>query len=970
MQGKRVWRMAAALALVVVLMSGCLMTAVADMGQLSNNSTSQQSDSEIRTVRVGFFRYPCYHEIQQDGSYSGYGVEFLTLLQRYADLNYEYVGYDKSWADMIRMLRKGEIDLVTSARKTPGREEEFAFSEPIGTSWAQICVRADDDRFEEEDYDALNAKTIGQMLGNSRNYDLSQFAAEQGFVYRTKSYANEEELAQALQDGSVDAIIATSARKRFNERVVAEFAEEPFYVMMRKEDTALLAEVNYGIEQMNNNEGGWQERLRENNYAASITDQLTFNKREKAYIEAVQSGEKTITVTGQADRDPYSFEENGTMNGIIPEYFKELMEMAGLPYTVQIPADRNQLEEWVYSGTVDVVMDYKYAGGSVPTCQHGIATDAYMQLMVARVVRRNFNGTIRTVAVVSGRQDIQIEDQGAADAEYLECDSQEDAFQAVKDGRADAYYIDGYMAEKFVNQDTEGALIYNILSSPVYNECIYVQSTMDHELVSILNKCIKADNSRRLNALVKKYTDYHAEQVTLTGFLKNNPLYTVTLLFAVMGFMATIIFISRNRKNAQELADERLAYAKTLQQKNEELEQSIKREEAASRAKSEFLFNMSHDIRTPMNAILGFTQLAERNLDDPEKLTDYLDKINRSGDNLLDLIDNVLTMSKIESGASAVRESVGDLRELSRSILISFEGETNRRHQTRKVEFHVTNYYVWMDATKVRQIFMNVISNAIKYTPDGGTISATTTEYAVDREGYAGYETIIEDTGIGISSEFLPHIFDQFERERNTTESGIQGTGLGMAIVKKNVDQLGGTVRIESELGKGTRVIVRLEFRVAENAELPAKTDKPAEEEVRGKRILLAEDNDLNAEIAIELLKMSGCEVDRAENGKVCVEKLTQAGAGRYDVVLMDIQMPVMNGYEATRQIRESDDPALRLIPIIAMTANAFEEDKKKALDAGMNGFVAKPIDLKRLKETLAGLQSKNDSGMIRENET
>lgn len=960
---KKVWQIAAALMAVVLLMTSSLLGVAADAEQGGNYTTT---GTNVRTVRVGFFQYPGYHEITADGGYAGYGVEFLTLLQRYANLNYEYIGYEKSWADMLDMLQNGEIDMVTSARKTTSRSEDFDFSEPIGTACAQICVRADDDRFEERDYFALNAKTIGQMLGNTRNQDLAKFAAEQGFNYRTKSYANEKQMTEALQNGDVDAIITTSIRKGYNERVVAEFAEKPFYVMVRKGDTELLDEINYGIEQMDINEGDWTNRLRAENYVDGESEQLTFNKRERAYIEAVQNGEKTITVTGQPDRDPYSFSENGTLTGIIPEYFDELMQMAGLPYTFVVPENQQQLEEWAYNNTTDVIMDCRYTSGVTPNFQRGVATESYMQMTTARVVRRNFTGKIRTVATVSGQDEVN-GDQ-ADGATHIEYPSREEALQAVKDGKADACYVYTYMAEKFVNQDTDGSLIYNILNEPAYDEYIYISNTTDHELVSILNKCLKADNSKRLNALAKKYTDYHAEQITLLGFLQNNPLYTVTLLFGIAGFTAAIIFISRNRKNAQELADERLAYAESLQMKNEQLERAIKREEAASRAKSEFLFNMSHDIRTPMNAILGFTQLAERNLDDRKKLEDYLSKISRSGDNLLDLIDNVLTMSKIESGESAVSESICDLHELSRSILVSFEGETNRRHQTRKIEMDVQHQRVWMDITKVRQVFMNIISNAVKYTPDGGTITVTTHEYDIGQEGVALYETVVEDTGIGISKEFLPHIFDQFERERNTTESGIQGTGLGMAIVKKNVDQLGGTIKIESELGRGTKVTVRLKYRVAPDSEKPAVPETTAVQETRqtGGRILLAEDNDLNAEIAMELLTMSGYEVDRAENGEVCVDKLTQAEAGHYDVILMDIQMPVMNGYQATQAIRKLEDPAKRNIAVVAMTANAFDEDKQKALDAGMDAFVAKPVSIDRLKETLAGLQSKRDSGMIR----
>ena len=446
-------------------------------------------------------------------------------------------------------------------------------------------------------------------------------------------------------------------------------------------------------------------------------------------------------------------------------------------------------------------------------------------------------------------------------------------------------------------------------------------------------------------------------------FLRRNPLYVVTLLFAAAGFTAAIIFVSRNRQNAQDLADERLAYARSLQQKNQELQQAVQRAETAGRVKSEFLFNMSHDIRTPMNAILGFTQLAQQHLDDPGMLTGYLDKIAQSGSNLLELIDNVLTVSRAESGRAVVQESICDVRELTQSLRVLFENEMDRRGQKRNVEVHVEHPRVWADVVKVRQVYMNIDSNAVKYTPDGGTISAVTHEYDCKREGYAGYETVVQDNGIGISAEFLPHIFEQFERERNTTESGIQGTGLGMAIVKKNLDQLGGTIRIESEQGKGTRVTIRLECRIAPETEQPEPSAaRPEAEPHAVKHILLAEDNDLNAEIAMELLKMAGYEAERAENGKVCVEKLQ---AGCYDAVLMDVQMPEMNGYQATQAIRQLDDPEKRAVLIVAMTANAFEEDRQKALAAGMDGFISKPVDLKQLKATLAGLQLKRDSGMI-----
>ena len=960
-------RTAAALLLaVLVLLSSVWGVAAGAEPVLSSldaeKSSTDRENSPVQTVKVGYFQYPGYQELE-DGRRSGYGADFLSLLQQYANLNYDYVACSNSWNELESMLAEGEIDLVTSARKTPARKMKFDFSDPIGTSKVQVSARSDDKRFETQELAALNGKTVGRLIGSSCNRAFAQFAERKDVVYRSRDYATEEELTKALQSGEVDVIVTSSLRQRKQERVVAEFAEEPFYVMVRKGDDALLDEINYGIRQLDICEEGWKETLYAQNYTGRSSGQLNFSQREKDYIAAVQAGQKRITVTGQPDRDPYSFTQDGKLTGITPEYFDQLMEMAGLPYTMLVPQDREQLKTWAEENKTDVMLDCRYLEGIRPSLERGIVTNSYMKMTMARVTRRDFHGTVQTVALVLNQSVEDIEDNLSPDVKYAQFLTREEALQAVKDGRADVCYVYTYVAEKFVNQDTSGSLIYGVLNNSVYNEYFYVRNTVDHELVSILNKCIRADGGRRLNALIKQYTDYHAEEITLVTFLRRNPLYVVTLLFAAAGFTAAIIFVSRNRQNAQDLADERLVYARSLQQKNEELQQAVQRAEAAGRVKSEFLFNMSHDIRTPMNAILGFTQLAQQHLDDPGMLTGYLDKIAQSGSNLLELIDNVLTVSRAESGRAVVQESICDVRELTQSLRVLFENELDRRGQKRNVEVHVEHPRVWADVVKVRQVYMNIFSNAVKYTPDGGTISAVTHEDDCKREGYAGYETVVQDNGIGISAEFLPHIFEQFERERNTTESGIQGTGLGMAIVKKNLDQLGGTIRIESEQGKGTRVTIRLECRIAPEAEPPElPAAQPEAEPHAVKHILLAEDNDLNAEIAMELLKMAGYEAERAENGKVCVEKLQ---AGCYDAVLMDIQMPEMNGYQATQAIRQLDDPEKRAVLIVAMTANAFEEDRQKALAAGMDGFISKPVDLKQLKATLAGLQLKRDSGMI-----
>lgn len=385
----------------------------------------------------------------------------------------------------------------------------------------------------------------------------------------------------------------------------------------------------------------------------------------------------------------------------------------------------------------------------------------------------------------------------------------------------------------------------------------------------------------------------------------------------------------------------------------EEMLKAKETAEAANAAKTSFLFNMSHDIRTPMNAIIGFRDLLEKNIDDHEKRVSYLSKIEESSEVLLSIINNVLEMARIEKGTLVLDETPWSAEQLGDSLYSIFENMMTEKNIRFTREVNVQHHYVYCDTTKLKEIFINIISNAYKYTRPGGSVQVKLDELPSQREGYVRYRTTISDTGIGMSEDFLPHIFEEFSRESNSTLSKIEGTGLGMPIVKRLIDFLGGTIEVHSKKGEGSTFIITFYHRIADRAELAATTDQQEEGNFEGKRILLAEDNDLNAEIAIAILSEVGLEVERAVDGKDCLDQFVNAAAGAYDLILMDIQMPNMNGYEATKAIRALDDPERSQIPIIAMTANAFEEDKRNALRAGMNGHLAKPIDVPLLIKVL-----------------
>ncbi len=413
--------------------------------------------------------------------------------------------------------------------------------------------------------------------------------------------------------------------------------------------------------------------------------------------------------------------------------------------------------------------------------------------------------------------------------------------------------------------------------------------------------------------------------------------YVLSLLIAVLFYL---LFMKRYHE----------------QQYAEKLQLSAAEAQEASEAKTRFLFNMSHDIRTPMNAIMGFTELLNRNLDDQEKARGYLRKIQNASSLLLTIINQVLEMARIESGTVTLKLEATDLSALFHSVNTVFEADIQKKNIQYSEDAHVPHKFAYCDKTKLEEIYLNIVSNAIKYTPDGHAIRVEIHELPSEDKKKACYRFTCEDSGIGMSADYLPHIFDEFSREHTTTENKVVGTGLGLPIVKSLIEQMGGTIQVESTQGVGTKFTVDLTLTLASREEVYSSPEALAEAEhakLRGRRILLAEDNDLNAEIAIELLGEKGLLIERAADGEECCTMLAQAPEGYYDLVLMDIQMPRMNGYEAAAKIRGMADVKKAGIPIIAMTANAFAEDRQAALDAGMNAHVAKPIDMAVLLPTL-----------------
>ena len=456
----------------------------------------------------------------------------------------------------------------------------------------------------------------------------------------------------------------------------------------------------------------------------------------------------------------------------------------------------------------------------------------------------------------------------------------------------------------------------------------------------------------------------HGQDYYLYAYVPARQVYTLTvmnLVIALVMYILILALVQVFRWNSakdffiqQEHSEQE--YRKSLEQKNIALQLAVQRETKANLAKREFLFNMSHDIRTPMNAIIGFTALAQTHIDDRGQVEDYLKKISVSSQHLLSLINDVLDMSRIESGKVTLEAKPVHLPELVHELRDIVQAVVSEKDLSLTLDtVGVENEDVIADPLRLEQILINVLANAVKFTPDGGQIGLWIVQKDTAPPGYADFEFHIKDNGIGMSEEFQKHIFEQFARERTSTVSKIQGTGLGMAITKSLVDMMGGRITVKSGQGKGSEFTISLRFPIGEakTGQTPPAAKASA---FTGKKLLVVEDNELNLEIASTLLKEAGFEVDTAENGKIAVEKVEAASADRYDLILMDIQMPEMDGYEATRRIRALPDAKKAALPIVAMTANAFEDDRKNALHAGMNGHIAKPLDIPKLFQVLSEL--------------
>ena len=682
------------------------------------------------------------------------------------------------------------------------------------------------------------------------------------------------------------------------------------------------------------------------------------------YNQSLTGGEKSWLEEhgdirmGFLNNDPAIFsmdETTGKLTGMIPEYVSYAKDCLGnqtLKFNIQDYDDYDEMLQALQNHEIDMIF---YAGRNPDIAEkkgYALTNTAWTYNLMAVTDEKNFDeGNVYTVAVPKEKEALKQQlTFSYPQWNLVDYDSFEEAAEMITNEKADCFLMGASQAMVYDNnRDFKSVPLTKTMEA-----CFAVKGG-EETLLSILNKTLKGMPSGMLTSALAIY-DSTADKVTFLDFVKDNMLaFFLATGFSALSIIVIILVLLRKARKAEAAA--KLA-ANDTQKLNEKLEIALKKAEDASLAKTSFLNNMSHDIRTPMNVILGYAQLMENELngkDIPEVL-EHLEKLQQSGNLLLSIINNVLDMARIESGRMEIDENYCRIEDVWKSLFAVFDEKARKKNISLHYTMNVEHEHVLTDVTKVKEILVNILSNAIKYTPAGGSVMVYVDELPCDESGYMIVRIRISDTGIGMSQDYLTKIFEAFTREKNTTKSKIAGTGLGMSIVKNYVDLLGGTIDVESELGKGSTFTVTLKHRIADERYYVKKhIEEPGtgNEILEGRNILLAEDNDLNAEIAEAILERAGLRIERVENGIQCVNRILKMPAGTYDMIFMDIQMPQMDGYKATQTIRNLPDKDKACIPIIAMTANAFAEDKKKTMEAGMNAHLSKPLNVPELMDTI-----------------
>ncbi len=889
----------------------------------SGGNTTQAIEEENKTVRVGYFPYANFQEGGFGEHKQGAGYEYLQKISYITGWRYEYVY--ASFKECLDMLADGEIDILGSVSYTPERAESIDYSTyAAGTERYWIYTREDHMNLTEGDLKQMNGCHIGVADGSYQKELLGKWLDSNQIQAETVVCKGYDEMIEKLDADELDALVVPELSVNSDFIAIANIGASDCYFGVSKSRPDLLKELNSAQEEINNTEPDYSSELYAR-YEGKAVINYALNKEEKQWLDA---HENTIRVGYLKDNLPFCGEENGKLTGILGTVLDTVREKYEITIKAVPCSTGVEMNEALQSGEIDIagpiIRDF-YTQEQFQV----VLTDAIFDITPVVIYKGNeYSNSLSTIAVTetslySGLM-VSLLFQ---DAEIIQYDTQEECLEAVADGKVGATVI----PSSKINLLNESPLTQSLSFAEMAKrqELGMFTTRENRRAATIINKAIE-QSSNILNGVVLAQNSVSEKEMTLQDVLAEYADLAIGVSFVVIFVLLLLVYsLSVSRKKQMEALKE-------AQNAN-----------AANIAKTTFLNHMSHDIRTPMNAIVGFTDIAMKKKPDKE-VEDCLKKIRQSSEYLMTLINDVLDISRIESGKLEYKPVLVDLRDIVNTVLSIARGYTENRDLNfcvSREEFK--NPYVMADELRIREVLLNIISNAVKFTKDGGTISFAAENCPGNDEHHVIVRYRISDTGIGMSEEFQTKIFDEFSQENSGARTSYKGTGLGMAIAKQYVDLMGGKIEVSSRQGIGSTFTVEIPLLIAEHVRTEKEEKLRKDMDLHGLHVLLAEDNDLNAELAVDLLEEKGMIVTRTADGKSALAQFCNTAPGTFDLILMDIMMPEMNGYETTKAIRNLPDrPDGKKIPIIAMTANAFAEDVQAALNAGMDDHVAKPVDM------------------------